>query len=186
MTVLKATLAGCALVALSALSASASPLTPTVFNVSGVLQSGTLSGQLYIDTSDTSFTTPNKAVLYENLVADGDRYGNMIYVTYPGEGNPSYTLVQADSLKENALGEAVSGITLLLPVSSFVGYTGGPLYDALLFEHSLEIDSLIEGSITPAESPVPEPATLGLLLTGVGCVTGWRSWTARRRGHDSR
>ncbi len=80
------------------------------------------------------------------------------------------------------------GITLLLPVTSLVGYTGGPLCSVNALCNGSETSGLLQnatdegnslhhlntGSLTPMPTSIPEPASLALLGFGIATLVAMR------------
>jgi len=158
--------------------ASAAIAQDTQFNIMGQFQGGgTLSGELMINTTTGSFDSASVTVagLPNTNVSEAPDFPLFLATfdgTYVGAGSEPYLGV---GTYEQLDGAPPTGalLTISEPVSSLVGYAGGPVVQSgLAFEIPVENtahllvgdETIISGSITAAPEIDPASAASGLTL----------------------
>ena len=154
--------------------------TYTTFDANGIFSQGTLSGTATLDDSTWTFSSADLTVSYlgTNYVFSGTPTAN------PFGMFDGFELADAQG----------DTIELYFPVSTFVGYSGGPFCDyagncsfgvqTVSSEISgggsdpfATVDPLYGGGLTAVTTPTPEASAVWLLATGLACVSAG----ARRR-----
>jgi hypothetical protein len=146
----------------------------TTFNLTGTFDDGaTLGGTLSIDinsfpdltgivlSADATVTPPSSSMLVFDTVDH--------LLTGPVSGN-SYEIALTSST-------STATLDLFLPVGTLAGFSGSQLSTSTIYvdgPHNLQ-----SGSIEPAVSSVPEPATLTLLGIGIAGMAGY-GWRRRK------
>jgi hypothetical protein len=123
--------------------------------------------------AQSQINTTTGVISQVNLTVDGTDY-NILYHQFSGELNPGepITIVEIDTLPDFDL-----GFDLSLPLSSLIGYGGGPVCSSSNdfgycgspeFQQGQIINYLTSGTLEPQSTAItPEPFTFALFGTGL-------------------